>query len=87
VGRVGEVVQHRPPDDRAVLTDVVTAERERGDDAEVPAAAAQGPEQVAVRTLTGRHERAIGEHHIGGKEVVDRETEASGQVADAAAER
>jgi hypothetical protein len=40
-----------------------------------------------VRALTGRYERAIGEHHVGGKEVVDRETEAPCQVADAASER
>src|SRR5262249_13189074 len=50
---VGQVVQDRAADDRAVVTDVVAAERERGDDAEVPAAAAQGPEQVAVGPLAG----------------------------------
>ena len=87
LGGVGEVVEHRAADDRAVLADVVAAEGERGDDAEVPAAAAQRPEQVAVRARAGRHERAVGEHHVGGQQVVDGEAEAPGQVADAAAER
>ena len=87
LGGVGEVVEHRAADDRAVLADVVAAEGERGDDAEVPAAAAQRPEQVGVRAGAGRHERAVGEDHVGGQQVVDGEAEAAGQVADAAAER
>ena len=86
VGGVGDVVQDRAGDDRAVLTDVVAAERERGDDAEVPAAAAQGPEQVAVRAGAGRHETAVGQHHVGGEQVVDGQAEAPGQVADTAAQ-
>jgi hypothetical protein len=86
VGGVGEVVQHRAGDDRPVLTDVMAAERERRDDAEVPAAAAQGPEQVAVGALAGRHERPVREDHVGGQEIVDGQAEAAGQVADAAAE-
>jgi len=72
----------RAGDDRAVLADVVAAERERGDHAEVSAPPA-GPEQVAVRAGTGGHEAAIGEHHVGGEQVFDREAEAPGQVADA----
>ena len=87
LGGVGQVVEHRPADDGAVLADVLAAERERGDDAEVPAAAAQRPEQVGVRGLAGGHECAVGEHHIGGEEIVDGEAEAAGQVADAAAQR
>jgi hypothetical protein len=79
---VGDVVQHRAADDRPVLTDVVAAERERGDDAEVPASAAQGPEQVAVGRLAGRDEGSIREDHVGGEEVVDREAEAPGEVPD-----
>ena len=87
VADVGQVVEHRAADDRAAFADVVAAEGERGDDAEVPAAAAQRPEQVAVRVLAGRHQRAVGEHYVGGQQVVDGEAEAPGQVADAAAER
>ena len=70
-----------------MLADVVAAEGERGDDAEVPAAAAQRPEQVGVVVGAGGDEGAVGEHDIGREQVVDREPEAAGQVADAAAER
>ena len=37
--------------------------------------------------LAGRDERAVGEHDVGGEQVVDGEAEAPGKVADAAAER
>ncbi len=87
LGGVGDVVQHRAADDRAALADVVAAEREGGDDAEVPAAAAQRPEQVGVVVFAGGDERAVGQHHVGGQEVVDGQAEPAGQVADAAAER
>ena len=56
--RVGEVVEDRTADDQAVLADGVAAEGERGDDAEVAAAAAQRPEQVRVR---GRRWRCTNE--------------------------
>ena len=49
--RVGDVVEHRPADDHAVLADRVAAEREGRDHAEVAAAAAQRPEQVGVGRL------------------------------------
>ena len=39
-----------------------------------------------VRVLAGGHERAVGEHHVGGEQVVDGQAEAAGQVADAAAQ-
>ena len=83
---VGDVVEHRAADDRAVLADVVAAERERRDDAEVAAAAAQRPEEIGVRVIAGGDEAAVGEHDVGGEQVVDGEPEAPGQVADAAAE-
>ena len=70
-----------------MISDVVAAERERGDDAEVAAPAAQGPEQVGVGAFACRHERSVREDHIGGEEIVDREAEAPGQVAEATAER
>ena len=69
-----------------MLADVVAAERERGDDAEVPAAAAQRPEQVGVGVFAGGDEGAVGEHDVGGQQVIHGEAEAAGQVADAAAE-
>ena len=66
---------------------VVAAEGERGDDAEVAAAAAQRPEQVAGATSAlARDERAVGEDDVGREQVVDGQAEAAGQVADAAAE-
>ena len=60
---------------------------ERGHDAEVAAAAAQRPEQIGMLARAGVHLRAIGQHHVGADQVVDREPEAARQVADAAAER
>ena len=67
--------------------DRVRAELERGDDAEVAAAAAQRPEQVGVLVGAGVHLRAVGQHHVGADQAVDREPEAARQVAEAAAER
>ena len=86
LGGVGEVVEDRAADHHAVLTDVVAAEGERGDDAEVAAAAAQRPEQVRVRGLARRHQRAVGEHDICREQVVDGQPEAPGEIADAAAQ-
>ena len=82
LGGIGDVVEHRAADDRAVLADVVAAERERGDDAEVPAAAAQRPEQVRMGVLARGHERAVGEHHVRGEQVIDGQAETARQVAD-----
>jgi hypothetical protein len=65
----------------------VAAEGERGDQAEVPAAAAQRPQQVAVGVLAGGHERPVGQDHVGSQQVVRGQAKAPGQVADAAAER
>ena len=61
-------------------------EEERGDDAEVAAAAANRPEEVGVLVCAGRHEAAVGQHHVGFEQVVDRQTALAGQVAEAAAE-
>jgi hypothetical protein len=69
-----------------VLADLVRAEGEGGDDAEVAPAAAQRPEQVRVPVLVGRDQGAVGQHHVGGQQVVHGQAEAPGQVADAAAQ-
>ena len=61
-------------------------ELERRDDAEVPAAAAQRPEQVVVLGLA-RDEPAVRGDDLGREQVVTREPDAARQVADAAAER
>ena len=62
------------------------AERERGDHAEVSAAAAQRPEQVGVLGFGRRHHAAVGQHELGLQQVVDGQAVLAGQVAVAAAE-
>jgi hypothetical protein len=60
--RVFERVEDRPGEHRR--SHRVQAVLERGDDAEVPAAAAHTPEQVGVDTLTRGHELAVGRDEI-----------------------
>jgi len=61
-------------------------ELERGDDAEVAAAASQRPEQVGV-LVGGRPDDAdLGGDHLGGEQVVDGEPVLAREEADAAAE-
>ena len=68
-------------------SDRVRAELELRDDAEVPAAAAQRPEQLRVLVGARVHLRAVGQHDVGADEAVDGQAEAAREVADAAAER
>ena len=82
----GDVVQHRAADDGAVLPDWMAAEREGGDHTEVAAATAQRPEQITVRLFAGGDETAVGQHHIGGDQIVDGEAETARQVADPTAQ-
>lgn len=97
LGGAGDVLAIRPEDRARVLggeeqrpaVDVrerVQAKLERRDDAEVPAAAAERPEQILVLALA-RDERPIGGDDLGREEVVAREAGPPRQVADAAAER
>ena len=58
---------------------------ELGDDAEVPAAAADAPEQVGVILLAGPHDAAVREHDFGGDEVVAGQAVLGGCPAVAAA--
>jgi hypothetical protein len=64
----------------------VQGEPERADDAEVPAAAPQGPEEVGV--IVGRRpdDVALGADHLGLHEVVDGEPVFAHEPADAAAQ-
>ena len=62
-------------------------ELERRHDAEVPAAAAQRPEQILVLVLARDERLPVGRDDLGRDEVVAREADAARQVADAAAER
>lgn len=57
-----------------------------GDHTEVAAAATQRPVQIGVLGRVRGHEGSVGQHHIGGPEVVDGQTVGTGEVADAAAE-
>src|SRR5205807_282496 len=52
----------------------------------VPAAAAKGPEQVLVLLVAGDDRPAVGGDDVDRQQVVEREAEAAGQVADAAAQ-
>ena len=79
-----ELVEHRAAHD---VTDLVELKLEAGDDTEVAAAAAQGPEQVFVLVIARSDLPAIGENDIGRQQVVDGEPDAAGQVADAATQR
>jgi hypothetical protein len=59
----------------------------RRDHAEVAAAAAQRPQQVRVVVAVGADEGTVGEHDLGGDEVVGGQPEATAQAAVPAAER
>ena len=58
---------------------------ERGDDAEVPAAAADTPEEVGVLIRARGEELAVRRHQVDREEVVDRGAVLAHQPADAAA--
>ncbi len=62
-------------------------EQERGDDAEVAAAAANRPEQIGVLLGIGGHEPAVGQHDVDLEDVVDGQAAAAGEMAEPAAER
>ena len=82
---VFERVEDRPREHRR--PHAVQAVFERGDDAEVPAAAAHTPEQIGVDTLARGHELAVGRDEIDREQVVDGGAVLAHQPADAPAER
>ena len=61
--------------------DRVQPKSERRHDPEVPAAAAQSPQQFGLVGLAYDDHRSVGEHHLGGQEIVAGEAEPSRQVA------
>ena len=75
--------EHRPG---VEVLDRVQPEEERGDDAEVAAAAAQRPEEIGVLRLAGGDEAAVGEHDVGLEQIVDGQPELAREVAQPAAE-
>ena len=72
---------------REHVADLVQPEQERGDDAEVAAAAADRPVKVGVLVGAGAHALAAREHHLGLEQVVDGQAALARQVTEAAAER
>ena len=62
-------------------------ELEGSRDPEVPAGAAQAPEQLGLVGLGRADEPAVGGHDLDGGQVVDREPEVPLQAADSTAER
>ncbi len=67
--------------------DRMQPELERGRHAEVAAAAAQGPEQLGLRSGRDLAQRAVGRHQAHAQQVVDGEAVLARQPAEAAAER
>src|SRR3989440_6065791 len=67
--------------------DWMEPEGEVDDDAEVPAAAAESPEEVGVLLLARRDDIAVSRDHCGTEQVVERESVRRRQVPDAAAQR
>jgi hypothetical protein len=65
----------------------VQPEQERGDDAEVPSAATERPEQVRVLVVARADDVAVGQDDLGLEQVVDGQAALAGEVAEAAAER
>jgi hypothetical protein len=84
LGRALQRPEGRAGDD---LVDRVQPEQERGDHAEIAAAATQPPVQIRVLPGTGRDQAAVGQHHVGFEQVVHRQAALARQMADAAAER
>ena len=77
------------PDDRAAIdrADGPGPEQEGGDDAEVAAAAAHGPEEIGVLVLAGGHEPPVGQNHLDGQQVINRQAIGARQIAQPAAQR
>ena len=84
VGGVLGRPEHRSGHDGGA--DRVQREPERADDAEVPASASQGPEQVGVIAGRHPHDLALGGDHLGLYEIVDGEPVLAHEPADAAAQ-
>ena len=82
LGRRGQ--EQHPADDRA---DLVEAELQPRGDAEVPAAAADRPEEVGVVLGVDVQELAVGGHDLGREQVVDGHAVLAHEEADAAAQR
>ena len=83
-GGVFQVVEDRPGED---LVDLGEAILERGHDAEVAAPAPQPPEEILVLAFARGEELPVRGDHVGRDQIVDRQPEPAGQVADASSQR
>jgi hypothetical protein len=81
---IGRVPEDGPGQDG--WPDGVKVELERGDHAEVTAAASQRPEQIGVLVLGRPQQLAVRRHDVNREEVVDRQAVLAHQPADATAE-
>ena len=77
--------RYGPPGD--LRPDLVQAERELGDHAEVAAPATQRPEQLGVLVARCACDRSVGKDDLDRLEVVHRPAEATGEVSEAATQR
>ena len=84
---IRDVIEHWAADDHAAFPHRMAPEGERGDHAEVAATTPERPEQITVRLGARGDEAAVGQHHISGYQIVDRQAEAAGEVAHSPAER
>ena len=67
------------------MVDLVQPQTESGHDAEVAAAAPEGPEEIGMRVLVHVEMLAVGGHHFSREHVVDGEAVLADEEADAAA--
>ncbi len=56
-------------------------------DPEVAATTADGPKEIGMLGFADGHERAIGQHEIGGEQIVDRQAAIAAEIAESAAQR
>ena len=82
--RILELPQHRPGVYRVDRMGLIEKRRHN---AEVPAASANRPKQVAVLVRARHDERAIGKHNVGGQQAIDGQAVPSREVSDAAPQR
>src|SRR4029453_15573844 len=66
--------------------DRMQLERKRGYDAEVSAAATNGPEQIGILIGICLYEYAVRQYNVGGEQIVDAQSAFAGQMADSSAQ-
>src|SRR5437764_5496065 len=82
---VTDVLQLKEHGTAVNVLDRVHTELERCQHSEVAASTADGPEKVFVLSVAGHQESAIGSDNVGRDQVVEREAEPTGEIADSTA--